>query len=344
MKIALCSTYVPFVKGGYRNIVEWLQLNLERSGHEVETIYLPEVDWPATQFDQMMAFRWIDLSAADRVICFRPQAHLIDHPHKILWFIHHIRVYYDLWDSPYRGFLDDEAHRGFRDAIHAVDTAAMVEARTVFTNSSVVSKRLSDFNGIEGQVLFPPVLDPERYRNDGDGDEIVVVCRIEHHNRQHLLVEAMAHTTTGVRLRLTGASFGEGYVEDLKARVKELGLEERVRIEDRWVSEEEKIDRIAGALCVAYVPVDEDSYGYPSVEGSHASKPILTTTDAGGVLELVRHGDNGLVCEPTAEALAMAMDQLYGDRERTAAMGKRACERLEELGVSWSSVIERLLA
>src|SRR6195952_916410 len=99
MKIALVSTFVPFIYGGARNIVEWLQAMLEKEGHQVERIYLPQIDAPDLLFQQMTAFRWIDLSSADRVICFRPQAHLIQHPHKILWFIHHIRAFYDLWDN-----------------------------------------------------------------------------------------------------------------------------------------------------------------------------------------------------------------------------------------------------
>ena len=75
MKIALCSSFVPFTYGGYRNIVEWLESTLEEAGHHVERIYLPQVDAPDLLFRQMTAYRWVDLSAADRVICFRPPAH-----------------------------------------------------------------------------------------------------------------------------------------------------------------------------------------------------------------------------------------------------------------------------
>ena len=33
------------------------------------------------------------------------------------------------------------------------------------------------------------------------------------------------------------------------------------------------------ALAVAYVPDDEDSYGYPSLEAAHARKAVLTASD-----------------------------------------------------------------
>lgn len=344
MKIALCSTFVPFLYGGARNIVDWLQAMLEKEGHEVEVVYLPQVDAPDLLFQQMAAFRWIDLSAADRVICFRPQAHLIDHPHKVLWFIHHVRVFYDLYDSPYRGFPDDLKHQGIRDALMAADDVALREAKHVFTNSRVVSDRLAKYNQVDSEVLYPPVFDAARFYCRGHSDEVVYVCRLEHHKRQHLLIEALALTRTPVRLRICGSSAGPVYPEELRALITRLGLDARVSMDNRWITEDEKAEYLSDCLAAAYLPLDEDSYGYPSVEASHAAKAILTTTDSGGVLELVSNGVNGYVAEPTPHALALALDRLYTERTSTIAMGVAARARLDELNISWSHVIKRLLA
>jgi glycosyltransferase involved in cell wall biosynthesis len=344
MKIALCSSFVPFIKGGARNIVDWLQPVLEEQGHQVERIYLPEVDAPDLLFQQMMAFRWVDLEMADRIICFRPQSHLIPHPHKILWFIHHIRAFYDLWDSPYRGFPDDPKHRAIRDALHRVDDAGLREAKAIFTNSRVVSDRLKTYNRVDSEVLYPPVFQPERFFCAGFNDEIVCICRLEHHKRQHLLVEALHHTRTPVRLRLSGTSSGADYPRVLAKKISMLGLNHRIILDNRWISEEDKVAQLSHCLASAYLPLDEDSYGYPSVEASHAAKPILTTSDSGGVLELVQDGVNGYVTEPTPQALAEAMDRLYLDRVKTESMGRNASARLAELNISWSHVVQRLLA
>lgn len=345
MKIVLCSSFVPFINGGARNIVEWLEAMLLEAGHEVEHIYLPQVDHPDLLFSQMAAYRWIDLvSSADRVICFRPPAHVIPHPHKILWFIHHIRVFYDLWDGPYRGFPDDGKHQGIRDALYAADTAALHEAEAIFTNSKVVSDRLLQYNNVPSEVLYPPVFRPERFHCRKFNDEVVYVCRMEHHKRQHLLIEAMRHTRTAVKLRLCGSSSSLEYAQELESTVIQAGLQERVYLENRWISEEEKVDYLADCLAAAYLPLDEDSYGYPSLEASHAAKPVLTTLDAGGVLELVEDGYNGLVSASTPEALAQAMDRLYLDREATRLMGQNARTRLDDLAINWPHVLERLLA
>jgi glycosyltransferase involved in cell wall biosynthesis len=345
MKIAVCSSFVPFVQGGARNIVEWLEQTLLEAGHQVERIYLPQVDTPGLLFQQMAAYRWVDLAdSADRIICFRPPAHFIPHPNKILWFIHHIRSFYDLWDTPYRGCPDDLRHRGIRDALHQADTAALHESRRIYTNSRVVSDRLLHYNKTESEVLYPPVFRPERFWNDGFNDEVVCICRVEHHKRQHLLVEALKHTTTPVRLRLCGTSSGAGYPDELKKTVAREGLQHRVTFDDRWIGEDEKAALLSTCLAAAYIPVDEDSYGYPSIEASHAAKPILTTRDSGGVLELVQDGYNGLVAEPDPQAVAAAMDRLFLDRAATQKMGRNAQARLEEMNITWTHVVERLLA
>lgn len=344
MRIALCSSFVPFVNGGYRNIVEWLESALQKAGHEVERVYLPEVDAPDLLFKQMAAYRFVDLSAADRIICFRPQSHLIRHPHKIVWFIHHLRVFYDLWDSEYRHFPDDAKHRGIRDALRAADTAALREAKQIFTNSRVVSDRLQRFNGIESEPLYPPIFDPQRFHYRAMNDEIVSICRLEHHKRQHLLVESLSHCKTPVRLRLCGSSANPDYVGMLMRVAQDRGVADRIVLDERWISEQEKADILADCLAAAYVPVDEDSYGYPTLEAAHSSKPVLTTTDSGGPLEFVLHETNGLITHPQPEAMALAMDRLYLDKQATRHMGLHANARLNELKIDWAHVLERLLA
>jgi glycosyltransferase involved in cell wall biosynthesis len=342
MRVAICSSFVPFVYGGSRNIVDWLEAAFRTSGHDVERIYLPHADTPDLLIQQMMAYRWIDLSKADRLICLRPPAHVIPHPNKVLWFIHHIRVFYDLWDTPYRNFPDNAHYRGLREALHEADTTALKESQRIFTNSRTVSERLRRFNNIASEVLYPPIFQSERFFCRSQNDDIVCVSRIEHHKRQHLLVEAMRFTKTPVRLCIQGTGDPD-YASQLRSMIDRYKLRKKVTFGNLWIGEEEKIETLADCLAVAYLPIDEDSYGYPSLEASHSSKPILTARDSGGVLELVEDGVNGIVAEPSAQALAEAMDRLYLDRRTSARMGKCAKSRIEELDISWPHVLECLL-
>jgi glycosyltransferase involved in cell wall biosynthesis len=345
VRIALVSSFVPFVYGGGRNIVEWLAPHLRANGDEVEIIYLPFTGEPDKMFAQLAAFRTIDLTdRADVVICFRPPSHLIRHPRKVLWFIHHFRSYYDLWDTTYSEVPNTAEHRSRRDSLRIIDNRAFAEASRIFTNSLVVGARLRAFNGVESEVLYPPVLDPERFHDAGAGNAVVYLSRLEHHKRQHLAIEAMSYTKSPVSLEVIGTASMSTYSDELRELVARRNLENRVTVADRWISEHEKVEILSRSLAVAYFPLDEDSYGYPSIEGSLSGKPILTTTDSGGVMELVRDGGNGLVVRPTPEDIARAMDQLFLDRKASARMGVAARERLDELGINWDTVVARILS
>ena len=104
---------------------------------------------------------------------------------------------------------------------------------------------------------------------------------------------------------------------------------------------EELTDLYARCLAVYYAPVDED-FGFVPYEAFLAEKPVVTTADAGGPLEVVKDHENGLVCEPAATALAEACSWLGAHPEDAQAWGQ-AGRRAAEL-LSWDRVIERLLA
>ena len=343
MRLVLFSSYVPFVNGGGRFIVEWLEEKLRERGHQVERVYLPFSDDPKELLWQMTAFRLVKIDSADRVICFRPPSHLLQHPNKVLWFIHHLRGFYDLWNTdgapPHTRY-----YKALRRAIFQADRVAFNEARAIFANSRVVQNRLKKFNDVDSSVLYPPLLDPTAYCNRGYSDEVVYISRLGRYKRQHLLVEAMAQVKTAVRARICGAVPGAVYTKELLRLASKLGVADRVSIENRWISEEEKRDVIGRSLAMAYFPLDEDSYGYPTLEAAHSRKPLITTTDAGGVLEFVTHECNGLVCDPDPKAIGETLDRLYSDRELVKVLGSEAADTVEKLHINWGYVIDRLLA
>lgn len=344
MRVAVVSSFVPFVKGGARNIVDWLVIELTRAGHDVEVINLPFSDDPAALMDQLAAYRWVHIEGADRVICLRPPSHLIRHEHKVLWFIHHLRFYYDLWDTPYRGMPDDAWHRSLRTSLIGIDTRALEKSAHIFTNSEVVSERLRAFNDIDSEVLYPPILEPESYRSGPYGDEVLYVSRVEHHKRQHLAVQAMRYVRTDVKLRIAGAGGNQDYVAELAREVERHGLQDRVTLQTEWIDEDHKRDLFAESLAVAYLPFLEDSYGYPTLEAFHSERPVVTTSDSGGVLEIVEHEKTGLVAAPSAASLANAFDRLHQDRDLSRRLGTTGRDRLGTLNITWSHVIEKLLS
>ena len=89
-----------------------------------------------------------------------------------------------------------------------------------------------------------------------------------------------------------------------------------------WTSDDEVVRRYEAARAVLYTPYDED-YGYVTLQAFAAGKPVVTTTDAGAVLEWVTDGVNGLVADPTPKSLAAAIDRIATDDVLTQRLGKR---------------------
>jgi glycosyltransferase involved in cell wall biosynthesis len=343
MKVAVASTFVPFIAGGATKIVDDLVRALREHGHEVDTIAIPFDSRPFEQPDQLVAMRLFDVSeSADRLIAIRTPSYLLRHPSKIVWFIHHHRGAYDLWGTPYQDIPSTPEGIAVRDAIRAADALGLGEAKAVYANSRVTAARLQRYNGIDAPVLYPPLIDVEGFRCEPAEEYVLYTSRITHHKRQWLAAQAMAHVRSGVRLVVAGAADGAHELAHFRHESAPAG--DRVRAEARWISEEEKRDLLARCLGVVYMPFDEDSYGYPTLEAYHSCKPVITCSDSGGTLEIVEDGVTGLVAEPTPRALAAAVDRLASDRAAAAAMGRAGRERIDHLGIGWDRVIEALVA
>jgi glycosyltransferase involved in cell wall biosynthesis len=186
--------------------------------------------------------------------------------------------------------------------------------------------------------------DPERFRCDEYGDYLFYPSRITGGKRQTLVVEALAHTRTPVRLVLAGSPESPATLRQLEELIATHGLESRVALQPTFIDEAEKVDLYARALGSVYTPVDEDSYGYVTIESFQAKTPVISCTDSGGVSIVVRPGETGYLTEPTPEALARAMDELYLDRARARALGEEGRQLLDRLDISWTNVVRRLTA
>ncbi len=118
-----------------------------------------------------------------------------------------------------------------------------------------------------------------------------------------------------------------------------LDLDGRARFTGR-VGDEELADLYGRCLAVYYAPVDED-FGMVPYEAFLSEKPVVTTTDAGGPLEVVTDRRTGLVCEPQPAALAQACSWLREHVEDAKEWGRAGKEIARR--VSWDDTIERLL-
>lgn len=345
MRVIIASTSIPHIDGGGRMIVRWTAEAMREVGHEVEEFYLPFPPGARPALSAMVGLRAMPFAGSgDRLIAIRWPAHIIRHENKATWFIHHYRQLFDLWDSPYRGVPANAEGIAYRETMRRIDNQGLGESKDVFTNSLIVRDRVREYNGLDPEPLFPPLGgDTSRFRTDSYGDFIFYPSRITPIKRQLLAIKAMRFTSTPVRLIIAGKPESPHYEDELRDYVREHSLEDRVELRLGWLHEDEKIDLLARCLALAYLPLDEDSYGYPSLEASHSAKPIVTLRDAGGALEFVRDGREGLVAEPNPRDLAGAFDRLFEDKSAAERMGAQSFARRDELKIAWPHVIARLL-
>lgn len=341
MKILIATTIVPHIYGGGTQIYEWLEMKLKEYGHQADSVCIPFETSHELFMEQMLSQRLYHLEdAADRLVCIRMPAYLLKHESKYLWFIHHYRQVYDMWETEY-SVPHDEWGKAVREFVMRADNMAFAEAKRIYTNSQVISKRLWDYNGVASEPLYPPLLEPEKLYCEKYGDYIYYPSRVCDHKRQHLVVEAMKYTRTGVKLLITGKVETDSYRHCILNMIRENNLDDKVRLEDEWIPEERKRRYLAESLAIAYTPFDEDSYGYPSLEAHHSGKAVISCTDSGGTDELIVNGQNGFLVDSDPKALAKAFDMLYEDKALAEKMGNEGIKRIQELGITWDNVIGR---
>jgi glycosyltransferase involved in cell wall biosynthesis len=349
VRILIASTYVPFIRGGGTKIVDDLRAELLARGHDTDTALIPLYsDWTKVP-DQTAAIRLLDVTEScgnriDRLITVRYPAYALRHPNKVAWFIHHHRDAYDLWGTPWGGMPDTPDGRHHRDLMRRSDDLYLRECRKVFTNSQVVADRVRKFNRLEPHgVLYPPLPSGHPFRPGPFGDYLLYTSRLNPIKRQDLAVQALAFADPRVKLVIAGTADSPAFEAGFRERVAASGAADRVTLTG-WVSEEKKAELLAGCCGALYLAHDEDSYGYTTLEAFHAHKPVVTTTDSGGCLEVIRDGRNGLVCEPTPEALGAAMTRLWKDRAEGERMGHAAHATIDSAGIHWDAVIRGLLS
>ena len=344
MRILICTTQVPFTRGGAESHVEGLQRALIEAGHRAETVALPFKWYPPTEIMRgAMAWRMLDLSEAngqsiDLVVGMKFPAYLVSHANKVLWILHQHRSAYNLWGSQFDDLSTYPEGARIREWIKHCDERFIPEANKVFANSRTVADRLKQYNNLKSEVLYHPPPLADRLRAGEQRDYIFYPSRMEAQKRQELLIEAMKHVRAPVKAVFAGSSADAKHYESL---IKQHGVSDRVCVRG-FVSDDDLIDLYANALGICYLPFDED-YGYVTLQGMLATKPVIAPADGGGATEFIEHGVTGSIVSPDPRAIAETIDELHSDRERARAMGEQARDRISSANLSWANVAEKIV-
>jgi glycosyltransferase involved in cell wall biosynthesis len=154
-----------------------------------------------------------------------------------------------------------------------------------------------------------PAREELKRRLDVNGGTLAFAGRLTAQKALHLAVEALARTE-GVSLLVAGEGPDRPALERLSA---ELGVAERVRfLGPRPRRDVLELFRAADASILSS---SWENFPHTVVEALSVGTPVLAMK-AGGVGEVVRHEENGLLVEPgDAEALGAAIRRFFEDTE-----------------------------
>ncbi|HET8608072.1 MAG TPA: glycosyltransferase family 4 protein [Gaiellaceae bacterium] len=215
------------------------------------------------------------------------------------------------------GFLDD-----FRlcERHPRLVRAVLRRARAVICVSEALTEAAARA-GVEHAVFIPNGIGiPERVRPEAEPLEVLYTGRLSPEKG----VQDLAAAADGLNLVVCG----DGPLRDL---VPTRGFVSREELERRF-------EDAAVVVC----PSRSEGFGVVCGEAMAHGKPVVACA-TGGLVNLVRDGETGLLVEPGDVAgLRAAIERLLGDAELRHRLGAAARERIVA-HYSWESVIRRTL-
>jgi len=159
---------------------------------------------------------------------------------------------------------------------------------------------------------------------------IGLIGRIESGKGQHILIEAIGRLRNeGVPARATiiGPVMDNEYFETIQTVVRENDLQNAVTF---YGGHNNPVD-IMGAFEVVVLTTKKETFGLVLIEAMRSGVAVIGT-NAGGVPEIIDHGQNGLLVKPhDAADLTEKLRFLYQDaneRARLAGNGKQKADRM----------------
>ena len=329
---------VAGISGSEAHLLSLLPRLRER-GWDVRLLMLHEHEPGAWDFARELTARGVPLDGipltadVDPLAFFRLVSYLARHrPHVLHTHLVHADAYGQMAGTIARVPVRISTKHGFNEfregRLFALgDRSVASLAHVHIAISRGLARYLADTEGFREDGFevvhygIAPRTEPEAYR--GTAPRLLCVGRLIPIKGHIVLLRAFAQARREVPgLELDVA--GRGPMEPaLKALVRELGVADAVRFLGYVSPIQEAIERSA----IVVVPSMGEGFGMVALESMERARPVVAA-GIGGLGELVRHGETGLLVEPgETEPLARAIVELAGDLPRAARMGEAGRRR-----------------
>ena len=274
---------------------------------------------------------------------------------------------------------DNDLYQLAASIVRDVDSLYLTRGVRILAGSLRVKTRLAEYNGLfENVTVFTAGIDEDVFDAGGPVtfEQPLTIGRHEFPKRTELFLHAMHHLP-GFEGRVLGVgSFTDRLValdswlglqhvdypgtgacaidddrlwrqyaihvpmdelRDAAAALTARGRCSPTRFLGR-ASREDVIREYRSALCVVCPAFDED-FGLTCLEAMALGKPVIACRDGGGYVELIDDGVDGFLVEPSARAIASAIERLT-DRDLARRMGARGKEKARAF--SWPRAIDQI--
>jgi glycosyltransferase involved in cell wall biosynthesis len=160
---------------------------------------------------------------------------------------------------------------------------------------------------------------------------------------QHILLEALSGIPEAHAVLVGDALFGETeYVERLRARASQPDIAGRVH----FLGFRRDIPGLMRSMdIIVHASTSPEPLGLVIIEAMLAGKPVIATR-AGGAMEIIEHGDSGLLVSPgSVSELRTALEKLLSDpglAHRLTVAGRRRAEEAFSLEAMFDGISQSI--
>jgi glycosyltransferase involved in cell wall biosynthesis len=341
MKILVAHVTQPGCSGGAEYLVNNLLTELRVRDHEVEYVEFPLNLSSLSNIPPLChALEKIEIHNTDLVICTKFPATLIKHNNKITWLLHHFKnVDPEVFDR-----LNSIDNNYLHSFIVNKQVKAIKESAKSFVISSNIQNQIMDKLGVKIDVLRTPVSVNQTKSQAFDGNYIFCGGPINSQNRQDLLIKALSLSKQDYKLRIIGLSEDQNYFSYLVSLIKQLKLQDKVLLENRFLNDLEFKNLIDfSSLCV-YIPNYEDIFSIFAGMACLSNKLVLTASDSGEVATFISQVDSRLVSENNPTDLSRKLDFAISELTTSPLLVKKQLEIYNsQYFINWDTVISELI-
>ena len=138
-----------------------------------------------------------------------------------------------------------------------------------------------------------------------------IVGRIEEGKGQYLVIEAISLLKDlNIKAMIVGHTMDEMYLNSLKQKVKDLGIENKVV----FTGFTKEVDEHMQLFDANVLATPRETFGLVVIEAM-MNKVCMIATNNGGPLEIIENGKDGLLFDRTSKDLAKQIENLYLDKD-----------------------------